>query len=67
MPKRLQIWLRRRAAVCCPVSHVANFPRPNLDLPRGFSCYWRDAAGFMPATPQPISAMTTTYRIKYEA
>lgn len=22
---------------------LLTFPRPNLDLPRGFSCYWRDA------------------------
>lgn len=31
------------AAVWCAVSHAANFHRPDLDLPRGFSCYWRNA------------------------
>lgn len=41
-PKHLQIWMRRCGDVCCAISRAANTPRPNLDLPRGFS-YWRDA------------------------
>lgn len=39
----LNICKYKPAAACYAVSHAANFPRPNLDLPRGFSCYWRDA------------------------
>lgn len=39
----LNICKYKPAAACYAVSHAANFPRPNLGLPRGFSCYWRDA------------------------